>query len=263
LAALGERLTTADVDRQILRAAADADVPFHRLHDRKAMSNSRIKRIESVLDRLDLVEILGRKEAGQMLWMHYWGIYAYLLLTCFDLLGQERGWLEPAAWLRANDERVAFERAEALAQGLPGVDHVAAAATLLDAHSKIYGVRHAFRRFVVDVLPIEARRSLLSCIAIEQGPTPPAKGDFVELGDEKKIDWLMKVRNGYTHSALYAPGLHLESTPADYRDEEAWWVMSQTTTSALTTIYSVKRWPLILAESVRAGLAEYVRRLKR
>jgi hypothetical protein len=262
LAAVGERLAPEDVDHRILVAAAAADVPFERLHDRDVIANSRIRRIESVLDRLDLIDILGSKDTGGLLWMHYWGIVSYLLLTCFDLLGQDRGWLEPGAWLRSIDERHTVERAEALAQ-CPSTDHVAAALALLAAHSRIYGVHRAFRRFIDQVLPIDARTELLACIAIEQWPTPPQEGDLLEVVDEKKkMDWLFELRNAYTHRALYVPGTHTDSMPVEYRDDEALWVTRERMTPAKTTLYAVKRWPKALGEAVRAGLAQYVRRLK-
>jgi hypothetical protein len=257
--ATGRTTPREQIDER-LRALA-SEVPFDSLHDAAVVSSSRIKTVESALDRLDLVTVLDREDVGTALWTHHRGIVAYLYLTCFDLLGQNPEWVEFPAWLQSKSKQHADARARAVAAIAPGSDPVTVAQQLHSAYNAVYSVRQGFRRFITEVLPDETRRSLLTSIVAERRVMPPLPNETdppVPLSENRKIDWLFSIRNQYTHRATYVPGLHDQMTPADMRgDDETWW-MSDELSEKSTTAFSVSRWPRVLAECFRAGLLAYV-----
>jgi hypothetical protein len=233
-------------------------IPFDVIHDVGAIARSPLGRIQATLDRLQLVKMLGRPTVGEQLWLHYSGLVAYLLLTCFDLLGHLEEWVDLRPWLERT--QYAPERAQA---NIPNnASYEQAARALIAKYDELHGVGASFRRFIEHVLPLEQRRELFACVAIEEYVAAPLRDELTApkpLGDKKKIDWLYALRNAYTHAGAYVPGGHPALTPPAFRGDDQWWVMDDKLTSSKTVRWSVRRWPEVLEECVRGGLASYVR----
>jgi hypothetical protein len=231
------------------------EVPLEKLHDNTAVSSASIARVQAVLDRLDLVASLDRNGG---LWLHHRGLVSYLYLTCFDLLGQTHRWLTFPSWLRA--KCTAAEREEAIASlQVDAADHAAVAADLHDWYSERYSVRQGFIRFIRELLSVEARQQLMASILVERSVMPPSPDERQLLDDEKaKIDWLFHVRNKYTHSAAYVPGLSEADTPADLRGDTTVWLMDYSKSKTFKTTHSVQGWPHVLESAVHVGLAAFI-----
>lgn len=259
LEAIGCVIPRNEIDQRLQVLASE--VPFELLHDDGAISNSRVRRIESVLDRLDLITVLGG--AGPELWLHYRSLVAYLYLTCFDLMGQDVEWIEFPAWLSSKARRHVDERTSAVATISPGADSVEVAQHLHTAYNATYSVRQGFRRFITEILPADMRRALMASIVAERRGAAPLSTENdppIVLSENRRIDWLFSQRNQYTHRATYIPGLHDLMIPTDMRGDEDTWCMGEDRTETTITEYSVRRWPKILDECVRAGLLSYMSR---
>ena len=258
------RVTQGQVDQVVAEAKlanVAAGIPFDDLANPKVIEKSPIGRIQAVIDRLDLVSTLGQQDVGKALWLQYRGLVAYLLLTCFDLLGQNDEWIEFGAWLRSS--RHETERKTNLPP--ENIDPIRGAELLLAKHTQAYGVRRAFQRFVDKVLPSDVRVQLMQSIEIARSVCAPLPGENeppVLLDDNKKAEWLFQIRNEYTHRGLYVPGGHDVILPTDMRGDDEWWYMGDVYKETHVIRYSVRRWPKILDVSVRAGLAAYVHGLQ-
>src|SRR5579872_3310205 len=101
-------------------------------------------------------------------WSHVYGEYdalvTYLLLTCFDALGQEDRWIDFSSWLRTdrgNEEREQAVHAFSMS------DPVLAAAHLYDAYNAVYGVRRGFYH-LIDTMNGDERDRLLRSIQVRR-----------------------------------------------------------------------------------------------
>ncbi len=261
LAASRVDLAASEVEARLRRAAVK-DVPFEKLLKEWFTGGPRVRCIQAVVDRLALIEILGRPDVGSPLWVHFRGLVAYLLLTCIDLLGQDSEYKPFHEWLDSKSKKVAEERTLAVSRIPAGSSPLEATRILHEAYSEQYSVGRGFKRFIRDRLPEKARRDLLATIRIEKRVSPAMPGEEApadELGDEKKIQWLFDLRNGYTHRAEYVPGHLREAMPPEYQSDDNWWRMADRILPETITEYSVSGgWLDALEAAVRAGLATLV-----
>src|ERR1700676_975020 len=147
---------------------------------------------------LDSKKIRPTPEGG---WTHPWvyfdALRNYLLLTCFDLLGQPTAFKDFQSWLvseSAADERAGVERA------LPTSNDPFAITEFIHRQwLSIYGTKKSFVRFINEVLPSDARRELPFSVTIRKiDPAKNLEVDVIE-SEQKKINWLYQIRNAYTH----------------------------------------------------------------
>ncbi|PQZ67642.1 hypothetical protein CQ050_17410 [Achromobacter sp. MYb9] len=137
-------------------------------------------------------------------------LVVYLLLTCFDTLGQAEEYLPFRNWISSKQERHLHEVAKALADEPEMVAQGPTQATqaLLARHTELYGVGNAFRNGI-NYLEEGARNWLFSSISVgklpEEArvnthtsyPSIPLENQAVE--HELKTTYLYKLRNEFTH----------------------------------------------------------------
>ncbi|BAZ51819.1 hypothetical protein NIES4103_44770 [Nostoc sp. NIES-4103] len=180
----------------------------YKVQERLSLAKSIFEQGEQLRDR-SLV-----KDTDNNGWTHpyiqYDALVNYLLLTCFDILGQPKDWLSFNAWLEA--KRTKSEREEAVSlisesEREEAVSLISESITTIDATKKIhnfylnkYGVKNSFYRFINEVLDEETRERLLSSVRIEQ----INKGSPSVTIDEhkEKKSFLYDSRNYFTHQAI-------------------------------------------------------------
>lgn len=254
LTATRGRVTQAEAERQL--AIAAGDVPLEDLHDRERTSRCRLRRIGAAVERLALIDTLNSSTVSAAIYMQQPSLVTYLLLTCFDLLGQHVDWVDFNTWLKSS--RTQHERLGALGGADPRTSSEEQLRRLWDRYNELYGVRTSFLVFFEHWMPADVRRELLDHINIEQWPTPPNEGAVEDVEDDgKKLAWLIRLRHDYTHRAQFVAGLHPDQIPPDYRD--GWWLMEAQMTRTKTTRYSVCDWPAVLERAVRRGLEAFIR----
>jgi hypothetical protein len=130
-------------------------------------------------------------------WTHVYGendaLVNYLLLTCFDQLGQPDEWRSFSDWLKPKGAK--SEREEVLTN-LQASDPISTAILLHDAYNGRYGVKKSFNRFIAEKISPHAREDLMRSVKVE-----PLGGGA--LPDEMKVkrDFLYATRNALTHEA--------------------------------------------------------------
>lgn len=129
----------------------------------------------------------------------------YLLLTCFDILGQPDEWLPFTSWLEASKTKC--ERDEAVSLISPSATPIEIAKKVYKKYSEVYGVKNSFYRFMDEILAVEMRERLLSSVKITEA-TKDGKPVSVN-NDSEKRKFLYESRNLFTHSAQPTGNAHL------------------------------------------------------
>jgi hypothetical protein len=232
-----------------VRAACDKcirEMPIEELYLTKTREQSLLGQLMTVADRIDLVKRLSSAESSKLLLDQYEPLVVYLMLTCFDVLGQPAQWRDFRSWLDGK---------EAAAASLTGSSPVEQSKRLYEDWSGRYGVRNSFYRFMNEVLPPEALERLLASIEYLTLSNPPVIRRQKD-GDDKKKRWLFDVRNRFTHSAQVNKGYHSamfgELPPGKAQKQvrfgrESWEVVT------------VDDWPQRVIEAVQCGLSAKIK----
>mgnify|MGYP001773322631 CR=1 FL=1 len=135
-----------------------------------------------VLNRLEHVDMIFElrhqycdarliQNIGENGWTHPWryfdALMHYLLLTCFDLLGQPSEWVPFSEWLISSKK--ASEREVVVSSVQTGSNPIEISRHFNDAYQAAYGVRTSFNNFVLKILTDEERAELYFNIQIVRG----------------------------------------------------------------------------------------------
>ncbi|MEP8538601.1 hypothetical protein ACMGGX_05750 [Enterobacter sp. BNK-29] len=151
-------------------------------------------------------------------------LVVYLLLTCFDLLGQSQPHVPFMKWLTSNDSVLIDER-RAAAEGLDSEnsDYVAHALGLFNYYNRHHGATIAFYSGI-DLLPENARNHLLSTVDVAKEDPDARKPENkdknisycrIPIDDDAKVlklqkEYLYTKRNEFTHQLSQR---HFSSVP--------------------------------------------------
>jgi len=127
-------------------------------------------------------------------WDQHDSLINYLLLTCFDVLGQGEDFVSFQKWL--DSKKLGPERQQALSSIDANLRPIEVSRALLAWYNKHYSVTKGFFRFI-DSLPKAARDELLESVHI--GSTKQIKS---EKADKMRRDFLYQMRNSFTHGAI-------------------------------------------------------------
>lgn len=173
-----------------------------------------IDKIEVVKDRLFLYdklysiknvfqgkEYLTRPTKGTWdhKYKHFLALRYYLLLTCFDILGQREDFIDFHSWMNSKGNKAQRETIINESKSLSVEETIK---TVYNNYLKIYGYRNSFSRFIKEILTKEDRDLLMFSIRIYK-IHQDVNGNIIKsecLEDEKKKeDYLLMVRNQFTH----------------------------------------------------------------
>ena len=174
-------------------------------------------KLQRVRDRLEFVSILSDlnsqfldpsliKQVGQKGWTHPWvyfdSLRNYLLLTCFDLLGQSDEYLDFQSWLVA--KRCAEERAAVAHQQDSCSNPALVAAQLHRGYLELYGTKNSFYRFVNESLSKKERGDLFHSVRVRKIDAVENREIEIIESESVKLRYLYQLRNEYTHGAQIA-----------------------------------------------------------
>lgn len=254
-------LHVTGLDAETIRraiAAASRSVRLEHLYKTKEVEQSAINVFTTVGERLRLVELLSSQATGRELGAQQEPLITYLLLTCCDRLGQPARWLDFGSWLASNTH--ADEREATLARE-NGASPLEQAQALYKEYGARYGVQNAFFRFFDEVLPEDARADLLSCIQIGKLRNPPDLSRL-PVREFEKAQWLLRLRNNYTHYGRFMPGIAQHDQVLLGITPDMWQMArEQRIDPEVWTDVTLKNWPHALKEAVRRGFAAYVTRI--
>ncbi len=179
----------------------------------------------------------------------------YLLLTCFDLLGQEGKWYDFGAWLQAgackDDVTSTIEKKCNVSSVLE------ATRTLHQYWQDQYGVRRSFYRFIDEVLNDASRRSLTQSVQITHNDRTGNASIVVD--DRKKRQFLFECRNLFTHGGIPTGSAFRVLSPMTVIIEDGvvkWGYLMVRKDKKYT--YHVRRWPFLLFEVVAREIGDSV-----
>ncbi|MBW4556464.1 MAG: hypothetical protein KME59_11085 [Trichormus sp. ATA11-4-KO1] len=139
------------------------DIRHYRVQERLNLAKRILEQGEQLRDR----SLIQHENDG---WTHPYiqhdALVNYLLLTCFDILGQPNEWLIFDSWLEA--KRTKSEREEAAALIPSSATSIEASQQMYSKYQKKYGVKSSFYKFLDEMLEEELRERLLFGIKIIQ-----------------------------------------------------------------------------------------------
>jgi hypothetical protein len=203
-------------------------------------------------------------------------LVTYLLLTCFDRLGQERGFTTLSDWLKSKKAQHIAERDAALDSLPTNSTHLEASCVLADKYQALYGVRNAFCQGINN-LPEEVRKCLFASVKLSfipeygtQTSWPDYPLEDAKLEQELKLKYLYEKRNRFTHRLEQ---YHNSSVPSmsDHwipNGSASWWAMikdnkltylgAHTDQVPLKTggayVYTFVDWPFVLFEVLHQAI---------
>lgn len=201
-------------------------------------------------------------------WTHPWryfdALMYYLLLTCFDLLGQPAEWVPFSEWL--NSSKKTAERQAAVDIIPPNADPVEITKNLNKIYQSTYGVKTSFNNFVLNTLTKSERENLYFSIKINrEKKNDDPNGSNINLGEidneKKKLDFLFGLRNKFTHSAITmgssAAGLFPQTYDAieiDGKMKKGYIEIHREAKNDEWLAYSVRDWPFVLQRLIESAL---------
>lgn len=246
VAATKGMLSKEYVDKAISKCRGD--ISLKKLYITEEEKGARSYQLLAVAQRLELVDLLISAKDEQRLHyeakLHYGGLIIYLLLTCFDLLGQPAKWMDFGSWLSTKEPD---------SNTLTATDAITCAKQLHRQWLDKYSVRNSFYRFINEVISNEDRTHLLESLIIKDYKLPPEPMERIQVSDDQKIKYLFDTRNRYTHRALFVPGNIADVPPISSEVGR-----EQARTKRFFRNVSTIGWPDILIETVRKGLVRKI-----
>ena len=237
-------------------AVAASDIRLTHQYKTKEVERSRLNLITTVTERLELARVLESDEVALPLGQQWEPLTTYLMLTCFDRLGQPAMWRDFSSWLSSKSCQIERQCPAAIQSG---DDATSAALNLHRLYCDLYGTRSAFFRFLREILPEAARGRLYQSVDVfrfDLASDSAATGDDIE----DKERWLYRLRNDYTHNARFIRGIPKDlfqrlGTPPDM------WLVGRDprVDGSRRTDIALRSWPYALVEAVRDGFRQYLR----
>lgn len=201
-AAVPNLISRSQVERAVQNLTAREPVAY--LQMKKKRREQPVYALRTVAERVRLCRMLAGEDAAELISTHQLGLVCYLLLTCFDRLGQLNRFIQFDDFLQGKKQRYKDLREEALRNA--GDDAVSQSLALYRTYQKHFSVTNSFYRFIDEVLPEQERRALLECIKVFETPLLK-KASSRKLDDIEVKRFLYSFRNRFTHQADYEPGL--------------------------------------------------------
>ncbi|MDX1906184.1 MAG: hypothetical protein SF053_04060 [Bacteroidia bacterium] len=269
---LNEYFEKADLLKRLKYISDEFDKEIEKVEARlrpKQFQQSNLHKIFKVHERVRLVRNLKRqleKGADTVQRFMYPGLRTYLLLTCFDQLGQNE-WKFFPDWLNSEKSKIKKEREEILKKAhlkenitdAAGNANAKFIASVYNGYNEIYGVKKSFMNFLRDILPKEQREKLLNKIEIQIYEVAEGNFNLKSVGnDEDKEKWLYKTRNDYTHNLLTS---EKHFTQGFFGIDDNWLIWEEIHSDKLAQkIFVAESFKKEIEQSVIIGIVEIIKR---
>jgi hypothetical protein len=231
---------------------------FYTMNDvRYSLVQNRLSLAKRLLEQGEKLRDFNLIQAQDDGWTHPYiqhdALINYLLLTCFDILGQSNEWLPFNSWLEASKKKC--ERDEAVKRIPDSAKPVEIAKVMYAEYQKIYGVKTSFYRFIDEILTEEAREQLLLSVRIEQKEEGSV---FIDDAIKKKV-FLYESRNLFPHHLIPtgSPARGVWPELMMFKNNQLMWGYIHVRTKN-DYFYSVRRWPFELFEIISKVIGQYL-----
>lgn len=214
------------------------------------------KRIFEQSEQLRGRDLLKYTETG---WTHphiqHEALVNYLLLTCFDILGQPHDWMDFNSWLTS--KKTKSEREEAMNLISDCDTNIETTQKIYTFYQNKYGVKQSFYRFIDKILDNKERDRLLSSVEIERRDEN-LSSVIIDDPAKKKL-FLYNSRNIFTHKAELtgSAGGGLFPKMIVIRNGKLLWGF-ECVRKQDSYFYSIKRWPFELFEIISNAIGETI-----
>jgi hypothetical protein len=186
----------------------------------------------------------------------------YLLLTCFDQLGQPNEWMAFDNWIKS--KKKAKEREQVLSN-IQSNDKIQVAHDLFKGYQELYSVKNSFFRFFSHYLIEPHYSHFFNQLRIEEYLNYPDNLRTTLADSKTKKRYLFGIRNNFTHSIKSTgPYILLFS---HHKDKDGWYEKQMVYGKPITQRISVTdNYYLELENAVKAGmwqlLQKYVKEIE-
>lgn len=217
------------------------------------------EKLQAANDRLDLVRILIDKRSqfksyptirnDETTSYHHPiknldALINYLCITTFDILNP-KDFIQFGNWInqRTNNER------DVIIQECANNDSLKQTKCILEKYYGIHGMTKAYKKFFFDIITQKQKSSILESIHIEKKWNDKTKEIEIIEDEDKKIEYILSVRNHYTHEGIqYASfgGIFTEWPGLGEGSE----VMRMEKKETCTISYHTINWPFVFIEII-------------
>lgn len=197
----------------------------------------------------------------------YSALRFYLALTCFDTLGQRDKYVSFEEWIKGKKYKKEVDLHVRKIQQTEE-DPLVISQLLIKRYNQKYSMQNSFKRFVYELLNEEYRYQLFQSIKIRKIfilGNGKGRQDISFMPTEKqKFNFLISVRNYYTHKSIPTGTLYLgddsfdEDVPNTMFDPTnkkiGYYPVRQERCNNYYYEYSVRKWPSLLIELVKKTL---------
>lgn len=210
-------------------------------------------------------KIIDLENSWDHIYRDYSGLQNYLILTCFDILGQPSDWLDFNSWLKSAKKK---EEREKIFSRIQVLDKNEFIIQVNNEYQSIYGVKSSFYKFLREIISEQNREKLLESINAQIELVPEKlEGDIrvsgtgaeLMLSNEQKEKVLFEMRNSYTHKGIStgspASGIFDLESPYYCEDTRSWkyhflgvYIKYE---KGKKVLYRARNWPHCLIEIVQ------------
>lgn len=244
---------------------------------------ARLRLAQQLIEESDHLEGRNGYDFGSEKWWFHprherEALVVYLLLTCFDRLGQLKRYISFANWLKSTKAVYVTERNRVLTSLSSSLSPVETAYKLNEAYQDIYGVKNSFCQGILN-LSEEVKEQFLKSVSLTFNPEFGMHGTNVStpsfpLEDKKKelelkLKYLYNKRNSFTHrleqyhsSSIPIASEHVvqngSSWGAIFKDSRLFYMgvhqEHEKLQSGGANVYTVSDWPFILFETLYSSI---------
>lgn len=233
-----------------------------KLSDKDVWMQSLYRRIFHVHERVILVNHLEtiklevQKDSFLMGYM-YPSLCTYLLLTCFDNLGQpSTGFIFFPDWVISKRKATEVDPILVKNENILDTSKKEYVSSIYRDYHKIYGMKNSFYRFINEIIPSFQRDNIFNNIIFEFLKDETHVQRFSLGTVREKKNWLFSTRNNYTHNH-YSPEKHFRQLISLYgKDWEIREVLYEPTPRRVLLVDNFNE---ILKETIFVGIVEVIK----
>ena len=248
-------ISSSEVHEYLLKLSLKFDEDWEKDLIGNHWASSKFRTILTIHERIQLTDKLKLVEDRSKIdQIEIVPLRTYLLLTCFDQLGLQKGWLTFDNFLESTKTK--NEINEILEQ-LKYKTELNKVKTIYESYKKGYVVKHSFMNFINEILDEETKNELINSIRI----TINNSKDLLETKmstTQEKLDYLYKIRNDFTHNS-FSTGIFVNplAKEADWTYRETYYLKKRK-----YSVYTRIEFVNLIRDSILKGIVNIIKKNK-
>jgi hypothetical protein len=218
-------------------------------------ASSKFRTILTIHERIQLTDKLKLvEERSKIDQIEIVPLRTYLLLTCFDQLGLQKGWLTFDDFLETTKTKKEINE---MLEKLKNETELNKVKTIYEFYKKDFSVKNSFMNFINEILNEETKNELINSIRITIN-NPKNLLETKESTTQEKLDYLYKIRNDYTHKS-FSTGIFINPL-----EKDANWTYRETyyLKKRQYSVYTRIEFVNLIRESILKGIVNIIKENK-